>query len=66
MCFVEPKLAPIDAIWLFSVQAYGTAHVHVYKLTHVTRLALRKFACNSQVGLMRYEEYTARERLLMS
>ena len=22
LCYVEPKLAPIDAIWLFSVQMY--------------------------------------------
>ena len=39
---------------------YGTAHVQVYKLTRVTRRALRNFVCNSHVGLVRHE-YTARE-----
>ena len=45
---------------------YGTAHVQVYKLTRVTRRASRNFVCNSRVGLVRHEEYTTRERLLMS
>ena len=45
---------------------YSTAHVQVYKQTHVTHRALRKFEDNSCIGLMRHEEYTARERLLMS
>ena len=47
-------------------KAYGTAHVQVYKQTHVTHCALRNFACNSRVGLIRHEEYTTREWLLMS
>ena len=34
--------------------------------TRVTHRALRKFEDNSCIGLMRHEEYTARERLLMS
>ena len=46
--------------------SYGIAHIQVYKLTHVTHRALRNFACNSCVGPMRHEEYTARERLLMT
>ena len=45
---------------------YGTAHVQVYKQTRVTCLALRNFAYNSRVGLVRHEENTACERLLMS
>ena len=45
---------------------YGTADVQVYKLTCVTCCASRNFTCNSCVGLVRHEEYTARERLLMS
>ena len=45
---------------------YGTADVQVYKLTCVTCCASRNFTCNSRVGLVRPEEYTARERLLMS
>ena len=45
--------------------SYGTAYVQVYKLTRVTRRASRNFACNSCVGLMQHEEYTARERLLI-
>ena len=45
---------------------YSTAHIQVYKQTRVTHRALRKFEDNSCIGLMRHEEYTARERLLMS
>ena len=44
---------------------YGTAHVQIYKQTRVTRCTLRNFACNSCVGLMQHEEYTAHEQLLM-
>ena len=51
--------------WLY-IEIYGTAHVQVYKLTCVTRHASRNFTCNSCVGLVRHEEYTAREQLLMS
>ena len=46
--------------------AYGTAHIQVYNQTHLTRHALRNFEDNSHVGLVRHEEYTACERLLMS
>ena len=45
---------------------YGTVHVQVCKQMRVTRCALRNFEDNSRVGLMQHEEYTARERLLMS
>ena len=45
---------------------YGTAHVQVYKQTCVMRHALRNFEDNARVGLVRHEEYTAHERLLMS
>ena len=45
---------------------YGTTHVQVYKQTHVMRRTLRNIVCNSPLGLVRHEEYTARERLLMS
>ena len=48
------------------IYIYGTAHVQIYKLTSVTRRASRNFARNSRVGLVQHEEYTARERLLMS
>ena len=49
------------------LETYSTAHVQVYKQTHVTRRASRKFEdTNLRVRLMRHEEYTARERLLMS
>ena len=41
---------------------YGTAQVQVYKLTH---RASRNFASNSHVGLVRHEEYTAHEQLLI-
>ena len=44
----------------------ATAHVQVYKQMHVTHRAWRKFEDNSRVGLVRHEEYTAHERLLMS
>ena len=46
--------------------SYDTAHVQVYKLTHVTRRASRNFACSSRVGLVRHEEYTSCKQLLMS
>ena len=46
--------------------SYGTAHVQVYKLIRVARRASRNFVHNSRVGLVRHEEYTAHERLLMS
>ena len=45
---------------------YGTAHVQVYKQTHVMHHASRNFEDNSSVGLIRHEEYTAHERSLMS
>ena len=45
---------------------YGTAHVQVYKQMHVTHHAFRNFEDNLRVGLVRHEEYTARERLLMN
>ena len=47
------------------VYSYGTAHVQVYKQTCVMHRALRNFENYLHVGLMRHEEYTARERLLM-
>ena len=40
---------------------YSTAHVQVYKQTRVTRRTLRNFEDNLRVGLVRHEEYTARE-----
>ena len=45
---------------------YGTAHVQVYKQTHVTHHASRNFEDNSHVGLVWHEEYNACEWLLMN
>ena len=50
----------------YVLHKYGTAHIQVYKQTRVTHSALRNFACNLRVGLVRHKEYTAHERLLMS
>ena len=54
-------------LWLLNQKAailvYGTAHVQVYKQTHVTRHVSRNFEDDSRVGLVRHKEYTARERL---
>ena len=49
-----------------NTHSYGTTHIQVYKQTCVMRRASRNFEDNSHVGLVRHEEYTARERLLMS
>ena len=49
-----------------TLNRYGTAHIQVYKQTCVTHRALRNFEDNLRVGLVRHEEYTAHERLLMS
>ena len=49
------------------LETYSTAHVQVYKQTRVARHASRKFEdTDLRVGLVRYKEYTARERLLIS
>ena len=45
--------------------SYGTAHIQGYKITRVTSRSSRNFACNLCVGLVRHEEYTACEQLLM-
>ena len=44
---------------------YGSAHIQVYKQMCITRRASRNFEDNSRVGLVRHQEYTACERLLM-
>ena len=54
-------LHTVSPLWVHTVVLYGTAQVQVYKLTRVTRHASRSFACNSHVGLVQHEEYTARE-----
>ena len=48
------------------IYMYGTAHVQVYKQMRVMHCASRNFACNSRVGLVQHEEYTAHKRLLIS
>ena len=49
------------------LETYDTPHVQVYKQTRVTRRASRKFEdTDLHVGLVRHEEYTVREQLLMS
>ena len=49
------------------LETYGTAHVQGYKQTRVTCRASRKFEdIDLRVELVRHEEYTAREQLLMS
>ena len=49
------------------LETYGTAHVQGYKQTCLMRRASRKFEdIDLRVGLVRHEEYTAREQLLMS
>ena len=45
---------------------YGTAHIQVYKNTHVIVHALRNLEDNLHVGFILHKEYTARKWLLMS
>ena len=52
--------------YILPYEWYSTAHIQVYKQTRVMRRASRNFVCNSLVGLVQHEEYTAGERLLMS
>ena len=42
----------------------GTAHIQVYKQTHVTRRASRNFEDNSHVGLVQHEEYTCSRAII--
>ena len=62
-CRVAPKLL-VELLLYIIINS--VCELDISTQTCVTRRALRNFTCNSCVGLVRYKEYTAPKRLLMS
>ena len=60
LCKVEQRIY-LQGLLLCPMTAYDTAYIQVCKQMCVTCCPLRNFACNSLVGLVKHEEYTARE-----